>query len=143
MIESTGRRPSAQGMPRTAGFWWRLWSSSRPTVGKYFKVTRRKYCASTNGASLQAPVAKAWRVGALTTAIVAAVYFGTGVFDHDVWSPREPTVSGVVWNMVRYGSFAVPRIDEFPYLEKPPLWYWLSSLACQANGKLTAACLRF
>jgi len=143
MIESTGRRPSAQGTPRTEGFWLRFWSNSRPPVGKYFKETRGKYFASTNGASVQAPVAKAWRVGALTTAIVAAVYFGTGVFDHDVWSPREPTVSGVVWNMVRYGSFAVPRIDEFPYLEKPPLSYWLSSLACQANGKLTAACLRF
>ena len=102
-----------------------------------------KYFASTNGASLEAPVAKAWRVGALTAAIVAAVYFGTGVFDHDVWSPREPTVSGVVWNMIRYGSFVVPRIDAFPYLEKPPLSYWLSWLTCEANGKLTAACLRF
>ena len=95
-----------------------------------------------DGASLQTSEAEIWRVGALTAAVIAVVYFGTGVFDHDVWSPREPTVSGVVWNMFRHGSFAVPRIDEFPYLEKPPLAYWLSWLSCQANGKLTAACLR-
>ena len=96
----------------------------------------------TDGASLQASESEAWWVGALTAAVVATMYFGTGVFDHDVWSPREPTVSGVVWNMFRHGSFAVPRIDEFPYLEKPPLSYWLSWLTCQANGKLTATCLR-
>jgi 4-amino-4-deoxy-L-arabinose transferase-like glycosyltransferase len=95
-----------------------------------------------DGASLQTSEAEIWWVGAVTAAVVAIVYFGTGVFDHDVWSPREPTVSGVVWNMVRHGSFAVPRIDEFPYLEKPPLSYWLSWLTCRANGKLTAACLR-
>ena len=96
----------------------------------------------TDGASLQASESEAWWVGALTAAVVATMYFCTGVFDHDVWSPREPTVSGVVWNMFRHGSFAVPRIDEFPYLEKPPLSYWLSWLTCQANGKLTSACLR-
>jgi 4-amino-4-deoxy-L-arabinose transferase-like glycosyltransferase len=98
---------------------------------------------TTDGASLQASESEAWWLGALTAVVVAVVYFGTGVFDHDVWSPREPTVSGVVWNMVRHGSFVVPRIDQFPYLEKPPLSYWLSWLTCQASGKLTAACLRF
>jgi hypothetical protein len=96
----------------------------------------------TDGASLQGSESEAWWVGALTAAVVATMYFCTGVFDHDVWSPRERTVSGVVWNMFRHGSFAVPRIDEFPYLEKSPLSYWLSWLTCQANGKLTAACLR-
>ncbi|HEY2921555.1 MAG TPA: glycosyltransferase family 39 protein [Candidatus Binatia bacterium] len=95
-----------------------------------------------DSASLQASEGKAWWVGALTAAVVAATYFGSGVFDHDIWPPTEPTVSGVVWNMVRHSSFVVPRIDEFPYLEKPPLSYWLAWLSCQATGKLTAASIR-
>jgi 4-amino-4-deoxy-L-arabinose transferase-like glycosyltransferase len=107
------------------------------------RVAFSKIGVMTDRAVLHASGAEAWRVGALTTAVVAAVYFGTGVFDHDIWFPTEPTVSGVVSNMVRHSSFAVPRINEFPYLEKPPLSYWLSWLTCQANGKLTAACLRF
>ncbi len=82
-------------------------------------------------------------IKSLTAGLIAAVYFGTGVVDHDVWSPTEPAVAGVVWNMVRHGSFAVPRIDEFPYLEKPPLAYWVSWLSCQGIGQLSAACLRF
>lgn len=97
---------------------------------------------SANSTSLPAADTKAFWLEALTVAVIAVIYFGSGVFDHDIWSPTEPTFSGVVRNMVRYGSFAVPRINEFPYLEKPPLSYWLAWLTCQANGHLTAACLR-
>ena len=68
-------------------------------------------------------------VGTATAVIVVALYFGTGVFDHGIWSPSEPAFAGVVWNMFRGGSFAVPRIDYFYYLEKPPL----SSLCLRNN----------
>ncbi len=82
-------------------------------------------------------------VGTATAVIVIALYFGTGVFNHGIWSPSEPAFAGVVWNMFRGGSLAVPRIDDFYYLEKPPLSYWLGWLSCKAVGRLDAGCMRF
>jgi 4-amino-4-deoxy-L-arabinose transferase-like glycosyltransferase len=82
------------------------------------------------------------RRGAATVALIALLYLGVGVFDHEVWSPTEPAVAGVVWNMIEHGSLAVPRINDFPYLEKPPGYYWLAWLAVRASGRLGAGWLR-
>jgi 4-amino-4-deoxy-L-arabinose transferase-like glycosyltransferase len=82
-------------------------------------------------------------LGAATAIIVVALYFETGIFDHGIWLPAEPAFAGVVWNMFRGGSLAVPRIDDFYYVEKPPLSYWLGWLSCKAVGKLDAGCMRF
>ena len=74
--------------------------------------------------------------------LLLALYLGVGVFDHDIWSPTEPAVAGVVWNMFQNGDWAVPRIHEFPYLEKPPLNYWVSTLFCHMVGRLDAGWIR-
>jgi 4-amino-4-deoxy-L-arabinose transferase-like glycosyltransferase len=65
-----------------------------------------------------------------------------GIFDHEIWSPTEPAVAGVVWNMVDRGHWAAPMIGDAFYLEKPPLYYWLGALACAAAGRLDAGLLR-
>ena len=82
------------------------------------------------------PVALAAAIAAL-----AFLYLAAGVWDHAIWSPTEPAVSGVVWNMLNGSGLAVPRINEMAYLEKPPLYYWLSLLSVKAFG-LTAPALR-
>ena len=74
--------------------------------------------------------------------LVLALYFGVGVFDHSIWSPTEPAVSGVVWSMFGQDSLAAPRINGYPYLEKPPLYYWLAWIACKAGGGLSAGGMR-
>ena len=120
--------------------------SRRTNWASIFTLSTGSFAGRENSmaqrASLQMSQLGVRWAGVATAAVVAAAYFGTGVFDHDICSPTEPAVSGVVWNMFRHGSLAVPRIDAFPYLEKPPLAYWLSWLSCEATGKLTAACLR-
>ena len=78
----------------------------------------------------------------LVTALLLALYLGVGVFDHDIWSPTEPAVAGVVWNMFRNGDLATPRIHDFLYLEKPPLNYWISLLCCKLAGRLDAGWIR-
>ena len=62
----------------------------------------------------------------VTASVILLLYLGTGLFDHDIWSPTEPTVAGIVWNMHAHGELAVPRINEFVYLEKPPPYYWMA-----------------
>ena len=78
----------------------------------------------------------------LVIVLLLALYLGVGVFDHDIWAPTEPAVAGVVWNMFQTGDWAVPRIHEFPYLEKPPLSYWVSTLFCHLVGRLDAGWIR-
>jgi 4-amino-4-deoxy-L-arabinose transferase-like glycosyltransferase len=73
---------------------------------------------------------------------IAVLYLAVGVFDHEVWSPTEPTVAGIVWNMVAHGDLAVPRINDIAYLEKPPLYYWLAWGAAKVAGGLNAGTLR-
>jgi 4-amino-4-deoxy-L-arabinose transferase-like glycosyltransferase len=72
--------------------------------------------------------------GLAVGALAALLYLGVGVFDHEIWSPAEPAVAGVVWEMWAHGDLAVPRIDGVPYLEKPPLSYWMSWLSCGLGG---------
>jgi 4-amino-4-deoxy-L-arabinose transferase-like glycosyltransferase len=84
-----------------------------------------------------------WRRGAATIVLVLGLSFGVGIFDHEIWSPTEPSVAGVVWTMYHGGSLAVPRIHDFAFLEKPPLSYWLPLLSCKAAGELGAGCIRF
>ena len=78
----------------------------------------------------------------LVASLLLALYLGVGVFDHDIWAPTEPAVAGVVWNMFQTGDWSIPRIHEFPYLEKPPLNYWVSTLFCHMAGRLDAGWIR-
>ncbi len=79
----------------------------------------------------------------VTASVILLLYLGTGLFDHDIWSPTEPTVAGIVWNMHAHGELAVPRINEFVYLEKPPLYYWMALGVTELTGVLDPATLRF
>jgi len=73
---------------------------------------------------------------------VLVLYLGVGLFDHAIWSPTEPATSGVVWEMARHGELAVPRINDFLFLEKPPLYYWLALGASEAAGALQIGWIR-
>jgi 4-amino-4-deoxy-L-arabinose transferase-like glycosyltransferase len=78
----------------------------------------------------------------MLVALIVALHLGVFVFDHDIWAPTEPTVAGIVWEMRAEGDWAVPRIAGMPYLEKPPLYYWMATAACQAGGRLSAGLIR-
>lgn len=79
---------------------------------------------------------------ALSLAILLGLFLAVGVFDHDVWPPTEPTVAGVVWDLLHSGDWIVPRINGLPYLEKPPLYYWSAALAARLGGGLSPGALR-
>jgi len=82
------------------------------------------------------------RKGLFVALLLVVLFLGVGVFDHEIWSPTEPAVAGVVREMAGTGNLAVPRINGFLYLEKPPLYYWLALGACRIGGGLDAGWLR-
>ena len=67
---------------------------------------------------------------------------GTGIANHDLWSPDEPRVAGIGVEMWRSGSWAVPTLGGAPFLEKPPLYWWCQSLAYRLLGGASAGAAR-
>src|SRR5437763_9699303 len=49
-------------------------------------------------------------------------------------SPDEGRYVGVAWEMLHGDGWLVPTLDGFPFLHKPPLFYWLSALSMQVFG---------
>jgi len=48
-----------------------------------------------------------------------------GTFSHSLWSPDEPTGAAVGRAMYETGDLIVPRLNGSPFLEKPPLYWWV------------------
>jgi 4-amino-4-deoxy-L-arabinose transferase-like glycosyltransferase len=53
--------------------------------------------------------------------------------------PDEPRYVRVAVEMHRSGDFVVPTLEGKPWLEKPPLYYWLAGLAFSALGETEVA----
>ncbi|TMH08508.1 MAG: phospholipid carrier-dependent glycosyltransferase [Betaproteobacteria bacterium] len=48
--------------------------------------------------------------------------------------PDEGRYVGVAWEMLRDGQWLVPTLDGLPFLHKPPLFYWITSLGLTLFG---------
>lgn len=69
-----------------------------------------------------------WRVSVV---VLLALYGASGVFGRFPWKADEPYAFGVVWSMLERGQWLIPSIADQPFVEKPPLVYWLG--ACFAK----------
>jgi 4-amino-4-deoxy-L-arabinose transferase-like glycosyltransferase len=57
--------------------------------------------------------------------LLALVVCCAGTFSHSLWSPDEPTGAAVGRAMYDTGDLIVPRLNGSPFLEKPPLYWWV------------------
>jgi 4-amino-4-deoxy-L-arabinose transferase-like glycosyltransferase len=73
--------------------------------------------------ALARPTEKPWLLLLLTF-----VWLWPGILGHDPWRPVEPYVNAVVTDMLSGGSWLIPSIHGEPYLESPPLYYWVAAL---------------
>jgi 4-amino-4-deoxy-L-arabinose transferase-like glycosyltransferase len=73
-------------------------------------------------------------VGAIIAAAVAAIlcFFHLGAYG--LWEPDEARYAEIAREMLVLRDFIVPHLNYVPYIEKPPLLYWLSALAMRAFG---------
>jgi 4-amino-4-deoxy-L-arabinose transferase-like glycosyltransferase len=74
--------------------------------------------------------------------LLSGCLFLPGLGDRELWSPDEPRFGLVVQEMVRGGDFVVPHLEGKVHPEKPPLYFWLASLASLAGGGVSEASLR-
>ncbi len=66
------------------------------------------------------------RAQALLLLAIAGALFLPSVWTRDLWFPDEPRYAQACREMLRRGDFILPHLNGEPYLEKPPLFFWLS-----------------
>jgi 4-amino-4-deoxy-L-arabinose transferase-like glycosyltransferase len=57
-----------------------------------------------------------------------------GTLDRSAWTPDEPRVADIAWRMSGQRDWVLPRLAGRPFLEKPPLSYWMSAGAMRLLG---------
>jgi 4-amino-4-deoxy-L-arabinose transferase-like glycosyltransferase len=57
-----------------------------------------------------------------------------GLTNHGLWSADEPRVAEIGREMLLTGNWAVPTLNERPFLEEPPLYYGALALTFKAFG---------
>lgn len=65
-----------------------------------------------------------WRSLALALGLALVLCFA-GIGTHALWSPDEPTGAAVGRAMLESRDLIVPRLNGEPFLEKPPLYWWM------------------
>lgn len=59
---------------------------------------------------------------------LAIAYLLPGLIGHEPWKQDETYIFGMVYHMLQSGDWVVPQVAGEPFLEKPPLYYWVASL---------------
>jgi 4-amino-4-deoxy-L-arabinose transferase-like glycosyltransferase len=83
------------------------------------------------------PIAASHRWAGAVILALAPLWF-LGMFDRALWTPDEPREADIVWRMSQQSERAIPELAGTPFLEKPPLTYWLSGAATAAFGDAAA-----
>jgi len=60
--------------------------------------------------------------------------FSLGLANHGLWTPDEPRVAEVGREMALNSNWAVPTLDQKPFLEEPPLYYAAIGLVFKTLG---------
>jgi len=57
-----------------------------------------------------------------------------GLFDHSLWTTDEPWVAEIAREMAASGDYIIPKLSDNPFLEKPPLFYAVTSTFYEIFG---------
>jgi 4-amino-4-deoxy-L-arabinose transferase-like glycosyltransferase len=73
-------------------------------------------------------------LGPAAAFLLALLISFAGIGSHSLWSPDEPTGAAVGRGMLDSGDLIVPRLNGEPFLEKPPLYWWVQVAAFRVFG---------
>jgi 4-amino-4-deoxy-L-arabinose transferase-like glycosyltransferase len=62
-----------------------------------------------------------------------------GILGRGLWTPDEPREADITWRMGQQADRTLPQLAGTPFLEKPPLTYWISAGAEALFGDSPAA----
>jgi 4-amino-4-deoxy-L-arabinose transferase-like glycosyltransferase len=77
-----------------------------------------------------------WSVtyGVLLVLVVGPLFF-LGLSNHGLWTADEPREAEIGREMALSSDWAVPTLNQKPFLEKPPLYYWSLGAVFKLFGK--------
>src|SRR5690349_18148730 len=81
------------------------------------------------------PVARRVRSWPLAVLLALAPLWLLGILDRGLWTPDEPREADIAWRMSQQTERLLPQLAGRPFLEKPPLSYWLSAAGISAFGQ--------
>ncbi len=59
--------------------------------------------------------------------VLAIAYVLPGLIGHEPWKQDENYIFGIVYHMLQSGDWIVPQNAGEPFMEKPPLYYWVAA----------------
>src|SRR3977135_4753270 len=83
------------------------------------------------------PLLPARSLGVLIVLALAPLWL-TGMFGRGLWTPDEPREADIAWRMSQQSDRTLPQLAGTPFLEKPPLSYWMSAAAISLFGDSAA-----
>ncbi|BBH11943.1 MULTISPECIES: ArnT family glycosyltransferase [Chromobacterium] len=78
---------------------------------------------SEQSQTLAKPTEKPWIL-----LLLCFVWLWPGIIGHDPWKPDEPFVLAAVQGMLDTGNWLLPTVQGAPYLDSPPLYYWVAAI---------------
>ena len=79
------------------------------------------------------------RSAALLVVLALAPLWLLGTLGRGLWTPDEPREADIAWRMSLQSDRTLPQLAGVPFLEKPPLSYWMSAAALSLLGDSAAA----
>jgi 4-amino-4-deoxy-L-arabinose transferase-like glycosyltransferase len=70
----------------------------------------------------------------LLTLLALAPMWLIGTLDRGAWTPDEPREADIAWRMSIQSHWVLPHLANQPFLEKPPLSYWMSAGSMRLFG---------
>jgi 4-amino-4-deoxy-L-arabinose transferase-like glycosyltransferase len=61
-----------------------------------------------------------------------------GLFGRGLWTPDEPREADIAWRMSQQSDHSLPQLAGTPFLEKPPLSYWMAATGIRLFGDTAA-----
>ncbi|MBT9432857.1 hypothetical protein JZM24_13270 [Candidatus Sodalis endolongispinus] len=94
----------------------------RFTLPLHLRLSRSVRLAPSTGAP--------WRPAAFRASfyLLFAAYVLAGTFGRFPWKEDETYSFAIVWNAVNHDRWLIPYIGDDPFMEKPPLVFWLGAL---------------
>jgi 4-amino-4-deoxy-L-arabinose transferase-like glycosyltransferase len=71
---------------------------------------------------------------AVLVIVALAPLWLVGILGRTLWTPDEPREADIAWRMSQQSDRTLPQLAGTPFLEKPPLTYWMSAGALSALG---------
>ena len=75
----------------------------------------------------------------LLVVLALAPVWVIGILCRGAWTPDEPREADIAWRMSLQTDRTLPQLADTPFLEKPPLSYWMSAAAIEVYGDSAAA----